>query len=106
MIMTLGIPKQFTLAIMAVFLASFAGTTLDTATRIQRYVISELFTNLKLERVFALLSLGVFVGIPSPPIHITTELLPDIERKLGLLCEPVATAHDPLGTLFSVFGIA
>jgi carbon starvation protein len=42
MIMTLGIPKQFTLAIMAVFVASFAGTTLDTATRIQRYVVGEL----------------------------------------------------------------
>lgn len=49
MIMTLGIPKQFTLAIMAVFVASFAGTTLDTATRIQRYVLSELFTSLKLD---------------------------------------------------------
>ena len=35
-------PKTFTLAIMAVFVASFAGTTLDTATRIQRYVIGEL----------------------------------------------------------------
>lgn len=49
MIMTLGIPKKFTLAIMAVFVASFAGTTLDTATRIQRYVLSELFTSLKLD---------------------------------------------------------
>jgi carbon starvation protein len=49
MINTLGIPKQFTLAIMAVFVASFAGTTLDTATRIQRYVLSELFTSLKIE---------------------------------------------------------
>jgi carbon starvation protein len=48
MIMTLGIPKQFTLAIMAVFVASFAGTTLDTATRIQRYVIGELGNNVKL----------------------------------------------------------
>jgi len=48
MIMTLGIPKQFTLAIMAVFVASFAGTTLDTATRIQRYVIGELGNNIKL----------------------------------------------------------
>jgi len=43
MIGALGIPKMFTLAIMGVFVASFAGTTLDTATRIQRYVISELF---------------------------------------------------------------
>jgi carbon starvation protein len=49
MIMALGIPKQFTLAIMAVFVASFAGTTLDTATRIQRYVLSELFVTLKLD---------------------------------------------------------
>jgi carbon starvation protein len=49
MIMTIGIPKVFTLAIMAVFVASFAGTTLDTATRIQRYVIGELGQSLKLD---------------------------------------------------------
>ena len=49
MIMILGIPKEFTLAIMAVFVASFAGTTLDTATRIQRYAIGELGTSLKLD---------------------------------------------------------
>jgi carbon starvation protein len=48
MIMGLGIPKKFTLAIMAVFVASFAGTTLDTATRIQRYVIGELGNSIKL----------------------------------------------------------
>ena len=48
MIMTTGIPKHFTLAIMAVFVASFAGTTLDTATRIQRYVIGELGNGIKL----------------------------------------------------------
>ncbi len=48
MIMTLGIPKVFTLAIMAVFVASFAGTTLDTATRIQRYVIGELGSSINL----------------------------------------------------------
>ena len=36
------VPKEIGLVIMGVFIASFAGTTLDTATRIQRYVISEL----------------------------------------------------------------
>jgi len=45
---SLGIPKGISLIIMGVFVASFAGTTLDTATRIQRYVISELFSGLKL----------------------------------------------------------
>ncbi|MFO7737114.1 MAG: carbon starvation protein A [Desulfatiglandaceae bacterium] len=44
----LGIPKIITLAIMGVFVASFAATTLDTATRIQRYVIAELAGDLKL----------------------------------------------------------
>ena len=45
----LGIPKVFTLAIMGVFVASFAATTLDTATRIQRYVVAELAGDLKLD---------------------------------------------------------
>jgi carbon starvation protein len=49
MIGALGIPKSFGIAIMGVFLASFAGTTLDTATRIQRYVIAELFGGFKLD---------------------------------------------------------
>jgi len=49
MIAALGIPKQFGIVIMGVFIASFAGTTLDTATRIQRYVISELFGGLKFD---------------------------------------------------------
>ena len=48
-IATMGISKKFALVIMGVFVASFAGTTLDTATRIQRYVISELFGGLKLK---------------------------------------------------------
>ncbi|MBN2034563.1 MAG: carbon starvation protein A, partial [Deltaproteobacteria bacterium] len=45
---TLGIPKVITLSIMGVFVASFAATTLDTATRIQRYVVAELAGDLKL----------------------------------------------------------
>ena len=47
MIGTLGIPKNISLVIMGVFVASFAGTTLDTATRIQRYVVTELFSRFK-----------------------------------------------------------
>lgn len=44
MISSSGIPHEWALAIMGVFVASFAGTTLDTATRIQRYIVTELFT--------------------------------------------------------------
>jgi carbon starvation protein len=48
MIDMLGIPKNISVVIMGVFVASFAGTTLDTATRIQRYVIAELFGDFKM----------------------------------------------------------
>lgn len=37
-----GVPKDIALAVMAVFIVSFAGTTVDSATRIQRYVVNEL----------------------------------------------------------------
>ena len=42
-----GLPETIGITLMGVFIASFAGTTLDTSTRIQRYVISELATDLK-----------------------------------------------------------
>lgn len=48
MIEVLGIPKQIAMTIMGVFLVSFAATTLDSATRIQRYVVSELFEGWKM----------------------------------------------------------
>jgi len=38
----LGIPAAFAVALMGVFVASFAATTLDTACRLQRYVVQEL----------------------------------------------------------------
>ncbi|MFT5170507.1 MAG: carbon starvation protein [Candidatus Marinamargulisbacteria bacterium] len=41
----LGIPMALCIVVMGVFVASFAATTLDSATRIQRYVITELFQN-------------------------------------------------------------
>jgi carbon starvation protein len=37
----IGIPHNITLTIMGVFVASFAATSLDTATRIQRYIVAE-----------------------------------------------------------------
>lgn len=42
MIAALGIPRDFAVGIVAVMVAAFASTTLDTATRLHRYVIQEL----------------------------------------------------------------
>ncbi len=43
----LGISANFAKTILAVFIVSFAATTLDTATRIQRYVVSEIAESIK-----------------------------------------------------------
>ncbi len=48
MIKSFGIPRDIAIIIMGVFVASFAGTTLDTATRLQRYVIGELAPEVRL----------------------------------------------------------
>lgn len=48
MLGSLGLPKTAGITLMGVFIASFAGTTLDTTVRIQRYVVSELANDLKI----------------------------------------------------------
>lgn len=48
MMHAIGVPVTMGIGIMAVLVASFAATTLDTATRLQRYVVSELATDLRI----------------------------------------------------------
>ena len=48
MIAACGIPENITITVMGVFIVSFAATTLDTATRLQRYIIGELATAYKI----------------------------------------------------------
>jgi hypothetical protein len=59
----------------------------------------------ELENIFALLVLGAFIGMPSPPMHITMDLMPLMEKDLEIMMDKVSTAHDPLGNLFSVLDI-
>lgn len=64
MMSMLGIPKGICLVIMGVFVASFAGTTLDTATRVQRYVVAELAHDLRLD-VLANKYTATFIAVAS-----------------------------------------
>jgi hypothetical protein len=59
----------------------------------------------ELDNIFGILVLGAFIGIPSPPIQITMELLPLMDKEFEIMLDKVLTAHDPLGHLFSVLGI-
>ena len=71
---SLGIPLKMGIAIMAVLVASFAATTLDTATRLQRYVIQELaqtakfkpLTNRYLATAFALILAAAVALLQGP----------------------------------------
>jgi hypothetical protein len=59
----------------------------------------------ELDNIFGIIVLGAFIGIAAPPIQITLELLPVMEREFETMLDKVSTAHDPLGELFSVFSI-
>jgi carbon starvation protein len=60
----IGIPLKLGVGIVAVLVASFAATTLDTATRLQRYVLQELGLSFKLptQNKFVATSLAVGIG--------------------------------------------
>ena len=76
----------------------------DTAMRAKAVDIIE-YEAEELDNIFGILVLGAFLGIPSPPIFISTQILPLMEKELGVMLAKVSTAHDPLGELFSVLGI-
>ncbi|WP_404311169.1 carbon starvation CstA family protein [Neorhodopirellula lusitana] len=65
---SIGMPLKMGVAIMAVMVACFAATTLDTATRLQRYVISELGTSAGIgvvsnKYIASLLAVGIAAAI-------------------------------------------
>ncbi|GBC63358.1 hypothetical protein DENIS_4352 [Desulfonema ishimotonii] len=89
---------QFFLKIKA-FFREIDGIQRNKATDILAWEAEEM------ENIFALLVLGTFIGLPTPPVHLVMALLPEMEREFGLMIDKVAVAHDPLGELFSVLDI-
>ncbi|MBN1242677.1 MAG: hypothetical protein JXA15_08225 [Spirochaetales bacterium] len=59
----------------------------------------------ELENAFALLVLGGFAGLPSPPSPIAMELLPYLERELTVMMSRSDLAQDPLGVLAGMLEI-
>jgi hypothetical protein len=45
----------------------------------------------ELDNIFGILVLGAFIGIPFPPIQITMELLPLMEREIKIMLDKVLT---------------
>jgi hypothetical protein len=59
----------------------------------------------ELDHIFGILVLGSFVGLPSPPMQISLDLMPLMEKELLLMMQKVDTAHEPISDLFSVLGV-
>ena len=59
----------------------------------------------EMENIFALLVLGAFIGFPSPPMQITLDLLPDMEKHFLMMLNKVDTAESPISDLLSAFDV-
>lgn len=74
MMASYGLPLEFCIGVVAVMVASFAATTLDTATRLQRYVVQELGASVNfapIQNKYVATTLAVVVGgalamVPGP----------------------------------------
>jgi carbon starvation protein len=70
---SIGIPLKFGISVIAVLVACFAATTLDSATRLQRYVVQELAGTLKIKPLenkyvataFAVILAGFVAAMPA-----------------------------------------
>ncbi len=71
----------------------------NTAVQSLEYELGEM------ENIFGLLVLGSFVGLPAPPMQITLDLLPDMEKHFFLMLNKVDTAETPLSDLLSTLDI-
>jgi hypothetical protein len=62
------------------------------------------FEVLELRNIFALLLFGSFVGMPSPPVHITLQLHPHMHEDIQLMLRRINVAHDALAEVVSTLG--
>ena len=97
----LGLSSQFSQTMMAVFIISFAATSLDTAARIQRYIIGEIGENTKIKAlqspwVGALLAIGSALFL----------MLAQEEGKGGLLLWPLFGSVNQMLAALSLMVIA
>ncbi len=59
----------------------------------------------ELQNIFALLLLGSFIGLPSPPTFLSVELLPFMQKELEILNKRARNANDMFNEMFGALGI-
>lgn len=83
-------------------------STWKTADEVARYkAVDRLEDEVEeMEYIFGILCQGAFIGMPAPPVRVSMDLLPDMEKELILMMDRVATSNEPLSKLFSAFEIS
>lgn len=81
------------------FLKGFAQSFRHNSTGYLEFELREL------ENVFALIMMGEFVGIPSPPTTLVIKLLPVMARELHVMQRRAVDMDDILGELAGMFEI-
>lgn len=59
----------------------------------------------EMENIFGLIVLGSFIGLPSPPMQITLDLLPEMEKHFIVMLNKVDTAESPISELLSTLDV-
>lgn len=59
----------------------------------------------EMENMFGLIVLGSFIGLPSPPMNLTLDLMPEMEKHFILMLNKVDTAESPMSDLLSAFDV-
>jgi hypothetical protein len=55
----------------------------------------------ELKHIFAITTMGFFVGLPSAPLPVTFSLLPDMHEEFAIMLARLETAHSPFSDQFS-----
>ncbi len=59
----------------------------------------------ELETVFALLTVGSFIGLPNPPSHLALKTPTKMDREFDILVNSVEKSLDSTGYLLGIFDI-
>lgn len=94
-LVALGLSASFAIALMGVFVASFAATTLDTACRLQRYVIQELASTF---------APRVSTSALAAEAYDLDDARPGVDRSTGAASDQAPHASNPLVWLTNKHG--
>ncbi|NCO28148.1 MAG: hypothetical protein COZ07_00890 [Candidatus Infernicultor aquiphilus] len=57
------------------------------------------------ENIFALITMGIFSGIPSPPTGIVLRILPHMSREISIMIKRSANLDDVFGEIMGTFNV-